>query len=65
MPHGDTLNYAFQKLQPDEMQEVVCRLVEILIRKKVLYRWRLFDNFLVAVDGSGMLTFGERHCPTV
>jgi hypothetical protein len=23
----------------------------------------LFDNFLVAVDGTGMLTFGERHCP--
>jgi hypothetical protein len=63
VPHGDTLNYAFQRLQPEEMQEVVCRLVEILVRKKVLYRWRLFDNFLVAVDGTGMLTFGERHCP--
>jgi hypothetical protein len=64
VPHGDTLDYAFQRLQPAEMQEVVCRLVERLIRKKVLYRWRLFDNFLVAVDGTGMLTFGERHCPT-
>ena len=63
VPHGDTLNYAFQKLQPEEVQEVVCRLVEVLIRKKVLYRWRLFDNFTVAVDGTGMLTFGERHCP--
>jgi hypothetical protein len=63
VPHGDTLNYGFQRLQPDEVQEVVCRLVERLIRKKVLYRWRLFDNFLVAVDGTGMLTFRERHCP--
>jgi hypothetical protein len=63
VPHGDTLNYAFQRLQPDEMQEVVCRMVESLIRKKVLYRWRLFDNFTVAVDGTGMLTFRERHCP--
>jgi hypothetical protein len=50
-------------LQPDEVQEVVCRMVEGLIRKKVLYRWRLFDNFTVAVDGTGMLTFRERHCP--
>jgi hypothetical protein len=63
VPHGDTLNYAFQRLQPEEMHEGVCHLVENLIRKKVLYRWRLFDNFLVAVDGTGMLTFGERHCP--
>jgi hypothetical protein len=63
IPHGDTLNYAFKRLQPDEVQEVVCRMVERLIRKKVLYRWRLFDNFTVAVDGTGMLTFRERHCP--
>jgi hypothetical protein len=63
VPHGDTLNYGFQRLRPDEMQEVVCRMVESLIRKKVLYRWRLFDNFTVAVDGTGMLTFRERHCP--
>lgn len=63
IPHGDTLNYGFKRLQPEDLQEVVCRLVAVLIRKKVLYRWRLFDNFTVAVDGTGMLTFGERHCP--
>ena len=62
MPHGDTLNYGFKKLAPAEVQEVVCRMVETLIRKKVLDRWRLFGNFLVAVDGTGMLTFRERHC---
>lgn len=62
VPHGDTLNYGFKGLIPDEVQEVVCRMVERLIRKKVLYPWRLFDNFLVAVDGTGMLTFRKRHC---
>jgi hypothetical protein len=62
IPHGDTLNYGFKRLIADEIQEVVCRMVEQLIRKKVLYRWRLFDNLMVAVDGTGMLTFGERHC---
>jgi hypothetical protein len=62
IPHGDTLNYSFKRLDPDEIQEVVCRMVERLIRKKVLYRWRLFDNFMIAVDGTGMLTFRERHC---
>ena len=62
IPHGDTLNYGFKRLEPEEVQEVVCWMVERLIRKKVLYRWRLFDNFLVAVDGTGMLTFRERHC---
>lgn len=62
VPHGDTLNYAFKRVAPADVHEVVCRMVESLIRKKVLYRWRLFDNFLVAVDGTGVLTFRERHC---
>ena len=62
VPHGDTLNYAFQRIAPAEMQEVVCCMVATLIRKKVLYRWRLFGNFLVAVDGTGVLTFQARHC---
>ena len=62
IPHGDTLNYCFQRVEPDEAQEVVCWTVERLIRKKVLYQWRLFGNFMVAVDGTGMLTFRERHC---
>ena len=60
IPHGDTLNYGFKKLNADEVQEVICQMVARLIRKKVLYRWRLFDNFLIAVDGTGMLTFRER-----
>ena len=62
IPHGDTLNYGFKGLDADEIQEVVCGMVERLIRKKVLYRWRLFDNFLIAIDGTGMLTFREQHC---
>ena len=64
IPHGDTLNYGYQRLKVDEVQEVVCRSVETLIRKKVLYRFRLLGvYFLVAIDGTGVLTFRERHCP--
>lgn len=62
VPHGDTLNYAFKRIAPAEVQEVICRMVKTLIRKKVLYRWRVYGNFLVAVDGTGVLTFRERHC---
>jgi hypothetical protein len=64
IPHGDTLNYGYRRLQVDEVQEVVCRNVETLIRKKVLYRFRLLGvYFLVAIDGTGVLTFRRRHCP--
>ncbi len=63
IPHGDTLNYAFQKLDVDEVQEIVCSLVEKLIRKKVINNWRLLGRyFCIAIDGTGELTFPERHC---
>jgi hypothetical protein len=62
VPHGDTLNYVYQRIAPAEVQEVICRMVATLIRKKVLYRWRVYGNFLLAIDGTGVLTFQERHC---
>lgn len=63
VPHGDTLEAAYQRLAVPEVQEVVTSTVESLIRKKVLYPYRLCGQyFLVTIDGTGMLTFAERHC---
>jgi hypothetical protein len=64
-PHGDTLNVTFSRLDPDQMQESVTDMTRALIRKKVLYHYRLLERyFVIAVDGTGRLTFPERHCPT-
>jgi hypothetical protein len=38
-------------------------MVMRLIRMKALDKYRLFGHFLIAVDGSGMLKFKQRHCP--
>jgi hypothetical protein len=63
-PHGDTLNAAARRVDPDQMQEAVTDMTRTLMRKKVLYRYRLLGRyFVVAVDGTGRLTFPERHCP--
>jgi len=62
-PHGDTLNVAFARLDPEGVQQVLTDMVDALIRAKVLYPHRLFDRyFLIAIDGTGMLTFPRRHC---
>src|SRR5262249_2643543 len=62
-PHGDTLNYTFSKLKPEQVQECVSRLVEVLIRKKVLERYRLLDQYyVIAIDGTGIYSFSQRHC---
>jgi len=63
-PHGDTLNAAARQVDPDQMQQAVTDMSRTLIRKKVLYDYRLLNRyFVVAVDGTGRLTFPERHCP--
>jgi hypothetical protein len=64
IPHGDSLNYAFKQLDPNQVQEVLCGMIETLIRKKVLYPGRLLDKyFMIALDGTGVLTFHRPHCP--
>ncbi|MCP4607807.1 MAG: hypothetical protein GY845_03720 [Planctomycetes bacterium] len=62
-PHGDSVDETYQRLIVEQVQESVTGTTETLIRKKVLYRYRLFDRyFLVSIDGTGMITFSERHC---
>jgi hypothetical protein len=63
-PHGDTLNYSYTRSDVAEVQEVVTGMTGTLIRRKMLYRHRLLDkHFLIVIDGTGMLSFSERHCP--
>jgi len=63
-PHGDTLDTAFSRVDPEQVQQVVTGMIRTLIRKKVLYRYRLLDwYYVIAIDGTGRLTFPERHCP--
>jgi hypothetical protein len=60
--HGDTIDETFQRIDPDQMQEVVCSMVEKLIRSKALDRYRFLGCFVIAVDGTGLWTFTQRHC---
>jgi hypothetical protein len=63
-PHGDTLDAAFSNLEVDQIQAVVSAMTETLIRKKVLYSYRVLGiYFIVAVDGTGTVNFDHRHCP--
>ncbi len=63
-PHGDTLEATFSNLEVEQIQMVVSGMTETLIRKKVLYGYRLFGiYFIVAIDGTGTVSFSRRHCP--
>jgi len=63
LPHPDTLAYLLKHLQPDSLDRLRRRMVRRLLRKRCLERFRLFDRFyLVAIDGTGYLSFRKPHC---
>lgn len=62
-PHDDTISYYLERVPPEAFAVLPVSIVRHLIRKKALDRWRLFGSFLIAIDGTGQLTFHERHCP--
>lgn len=64
LPDYGTLNDMLKKLKPDELEEVLVKMVKRMIKKKTLEKFRLEGKYyLVAIDGSQILTFKERHCP--
>jgi hypothetical protein len=61
--HGDTLNALCTGLDPAEMQTVLSGMSAQLIRQKVLYPYRLRGHYyVVGIDGTGTLSFSQRHC---
>lgn len=63
IPHPDTLVYYLKGLSPSELGEVRFGMVYDVIRSRALEKMRLRGQFYtVATDGTGVLTFHERHC---
>lgn len=62
VPYDGTIAYFLKRLPSTELEPLPSRMVMRLIRMKALDKYRLYGHFLIAIDGSGMLTFKERHC---
>jgi hypothetical protein len=63
LPHLDTVHRVLCRLPDTELEPLKHTLVKTLLEKKVLHKYRLFERwFVVAVDGTGVVSFGERHC---
>jgi hypothetical protein len=62
VPHLDTLEKVLRGVSLDSLEELLARLIRRLIRMKALDDWRVDGHFLVAVDGTGLYAFRQRHC---
>jgi len=62
--HHDTVEYFYKKLEPEELYQLKHKMAARLIRMKALDRFRLLGKyFMVAIDGTGLVVYKERHCP--
>lgn len=63
IPHYDTINEVFEKLNIEELRKIQKYIVQRLIRSKMFdknrYRGKYFQ---IVVDGTGLVTFKKRHC---
>lgn len=65
LPHMDTVEGVFRILSPEELEKFKVKLVQELMEKRSLHKWRLLGKyFVVAIDASGVTSHSKRHCST-
>jgi len=63
LPHMDTVNDMFKELNPEELENFKTKMIRKLIEKKVLNQGRLLGKYyVVAIDGTGVNSYTEKHC---
>ena len=63
LPHYDTINNVFEKIEIEQLRDIQKYMVTRLIRSKMFDKNRFKGRyFQIVVDGTGLATFKERHC---
>ena len=63
MLHPDTLAWLTKRLPLEALEDLRRTMINQLLRRKVFEKDRLLGKYyLVAVDGTGVLVYRERHC---
>lgn len=64
LPHMDTVDKVYRKLEEENGLELIkIKMIKALLARKTLHKFRFLKKyFLIAVDGSGISSYKERHC---
>lgn len=60
--HPDTMNNVLTILPPEETEQLIAQIVGRLRTARVLDKFRFNGQLTVAVDGTKIIKFSERHC---
>jgi hypothetical protein len=62
LPHMDTVKDVFCPLDCAELENIKAEMIAKLIRNKVLADQRFQGRYIIAVDGTGIVSYEEHHC---
>lgn len=63
LPHYDTINNVFERVDITELRKIQKYMVIKLIRSKMFDKYRYKGKyFQIVIDGTGLTSFKERHC---
>ncbi len=63
LPHMDTVDRVLRRLPDEALERLKQRLIQALLEKKALHRFRFMKRwFVVAIDGTGVMSFTQKHC---
>jgi hypothetical protein len=63
LPHLDTVDRVMRRLPDEALERLKQRMIQALLEKKALHRFRLMKRwFVVAIDGTGVMSFSQKHC---
>lgn len=63
IPHYDTINNVFENIEIEELRKIQKYMVIALIRSKMFDKYRYKGKyFQIVVDGTGIMSFKEKHC---
>lgn len=63
LPHPDTADRVMRKLPAEALEQLKRQMIRALLKKKALHSFRLFNKwFVVAIDGTGVVSFDYHHC---
>lgn len=63
LPIMDTVHVFLKNLPPEELEKLKQILVQRLVQKKVLNKYRFNNRYVVGVDGTGMFSFDYEPFP--
>lgn len=62
--HGDSFNDVLTEVDEGSLQKLKASLVRVLVKHKVLYRYRHNGKYIVAIDGTGTHSFTHDYSGT-